>query len=335
MRYPAQEAISHEYFGDIRKEASSSTGNLTALLRLSSSSGDLDQEAAAAGAAVCLPAGGAAAGGLEHQVSQALEAELELQQHQDEEMEDWEGAHSTCMTWWLLCWLTCVAQNMRCGTCQHMQASRDLGISCALVRAGAHYGMYNLLRLSHSIMLCSAAFRMDSNNAQQQLPHVLQSKQQQQCSSVLKRPREQSLSRPSLDIADPFTVAAAAAGDAMDEDGQHTAAAALPPLPPPKLAGGSSNGARQQHAPLADSALVEPQSSFRVTPSGQHYYELDDPAAALAALEHDMAALMTDLAAEVRALCVQHVVELPTCSSGESLQWNCHTLLRSTLPGHH
>jgi hypothetical protein len=36
---------------------------------------------------------------------------------------------------------------------------------------------------------------------------------------------------------------------------------------------------------------------------GQHYYELDDPAAALAALEHDMAALMTEVVAEVRQGC--------------------------------
>ncbi|WIA12477.1 hypothetical protein OEZ85_012512 [Tetradesmus obliquus] len=37
------------------------------------------------------------------------------------------------------------------------------------------------------------------------------------------------------------------------------------------------------------------EGSFAVTRSGQHYYELDDPAAALAALEHDMAALMMSL----------------------------------------
>lgn len=91
-----QEAIAHEYFEDIRKEASSSTGNLAALLRLSSS-GDLaalDQEAVAAAAAVAGVSVGCAAagdGGLEHQVSQVLEAELERQQHEDEDMEDWEG----------------------------------------------------------------------------------------------------------------------------------------------------------------------------------------------------------------------------------------------------
>jgi hypothetical protein len=39
-------------------------------------------------------------------------------------------------------------------------------------------------------------------------------------------------------------------------------------------------------------AVLAIQGSFAVTSSGQHYYELDDPAAALAALEHDMAALM-------------------------------------------
>jgi hypothetical protein len=98
MCCPAQEAIAHEYFEDIRKEASSSTGNLAALLRLSSS-GDLAalEEAVAAGAAVGLSVGGAAAGVVEHQVSQALEAEWERQQHEDEEMEDWEGKHGKCM----------------------------------------------------------------------------------------------------------------------------------------------------------------------------------------------------------------------------------------------
>jgi hypothetical protein len=171
--------------------------------------------------------------------------------------------------------------------------------------------LYNLLMLSPLTVLRCAAFRMDSDSAPQQLPHVFQSKQQQ-CSSVLKRPREQSLSRPSLDVAEPFTLAAAADGDVMDEDAQqHPLAAALPPLPPPKVAaaaaGGSSSDTRQQHAAHAEGALVDPQPSFRVTPSGQHYYELDDPAAALAALEHDMAALMTDVAAEVCALCVQGV----------------------------
>jgi hypothetical protein len=197
-------------------------------------------------------------------------------------------------------------------------------------RTGVHFS--TLLRLSLMTVLCCAAFRMDSDSAQQQLPLVLQSKQQQQqqCSSVLKRPREQSLSRPSLDVADPFTLAAAAAGDAMDEDArqQQPPAAALPPLPPPKPAGGSSNGTHQQHATQAEGALVDPQSSFRVTPSGQHYYELDDPAAALAALEHDMAALMTDVAAEVCALCLPGAGAVPACPSRAGLQCSCGRLLR-------
>lgn len=93
-----QEAIAHEYFEDIHKEATSSTGNLAALLRLSSS-GDLaalDQEGAAAMGAVAAAGGGGAAGGsLQHQVSQALEAELERQQHGDEDMDDWEGVCGT------------------------------------------------------------------------------------------------------------------------------------------------------------------------------------------------------------------------------------------------
>lgn len=92
-----QEAIAHEYFEDIRKEATSSTGNLAALLRLSSS-GDLaalDQAGAAAVVAVAAAGGGAAGGSLQHQVSQALEAELERQQHGDEDMDDWEGVCGT------------------------------------------------------------------------------------------------------------------------------------------------------------------------------------------------------------------------------------------------
>lgn len=156
---------------------------------------------------------------------------------------------------------------------------------------------------------------MDSETTQQaQLqPYALQSKQQQQASSVLKRPREQSLSGAASAEMDPFTAAAAAAGDAMDEDslqqqhGLSASAAGLPPLPPHKAAGGSGGGGgaarqapqQQQQADAAAVVLPEPQSSFRVTPSGQHYYELDDPAAALAALEHDMAALMTEVVAEV------------------------------------
>ena len=70
---------------------------------------------------------------------------------------------------------------------------------------------------------------------QQQLPTALLSKQQQvqhaHQSSVLKRPREQSLSGPlqgadSAGLGDPFLAAAAAAaataeaGDAMEEDAQ-------------------------------------------------------------------------------------------------------------------
>lgn len=47
--------------------------------------------AVAAVAAVAHAAGGIAGGGLQHQVSQALEAELERQQHGDEDMDDWEG----------------------------------------------------------------------------------------------------------------------------------------------------------------------------------------------------------------------------------------------------
>lgn len=80
---------------------------------------------------------------------------------------------------------------------------------------------------------------------------------------------------------------------------QHQPAAALPPLPPKAGPSSSSGGSRrQQQQQHGDTALVDPQSSFRVTPSGQHYYELDDPAAALAALEHDMAALMTEIDAQ-------------------------------------
>jgi hypothetical protein len=45
-------------------------------------------------------------------------------------------------------------------------------------------------------------------------------------------------------------------------------------------------------AAAAGDAVLAVEGSFAVTSSGQHYYELDDPAAALAALEHDMAALM-------------------------------------------
>jgi hypothetical protein len=66
---------------------------------------------------------------------------------------------------------------------------------------------------------------------QQQLPTALLSKQQQvqhaQQSSVLKRPREQSLSGPlqgadSAGLGDPFLAAASAAeaADAMEEDAQ-------------------------------------------------------------------------------------------------------------------
>lgn len=160
------------------------------------------------------------------------------------------------------------------------------------------------------VSLACAAFRMDSDSAQQQqpqLPHALQSKQQQQqSSSVLKRPREQSLSGPSAEM-DPFAASAAAAGDAMDEDMQHApaaSAAALPPLPPHKSAGGSSGGARQQPQQQQAEVQVDAQPSFRMTPSGQHYYELDDPAAALAALEHDMAALMTEVEAQVSFGCL-------------------------------
>jgi hypothetical protein len=90
-------------------------------------------------------------------------------------------------------------------------------------------------------------------------------------------------------------------------------AAGLPPLPPKhsSAVAGSSSPASRTHLPLQQ--LLAPLSGG-VGPAGgsallgsaaaaaaaedtsggtHHYYELDDPAAALAALEHDMAALMT------------------------------------------
>jgi hypothetical protein len=72
--FDVQEAIAHEYFEDIRTVASSSTGNLAALLRLHSS-GDLqtmEVEAVAAAAGVTVGGGGCvgSGAGLQHQVSQ-------------------------------------------------------------------------------------------------------------------------------------------------------------------------------------------------------------------------------------------------------------------------
>ncbi|KAF6262194.1 hypothetical protein COO60DRAFT_1699466 [Scenedesmus sp. NREL 46B-D3] len=75
----------------------------------------------------------------------------------------------------------------------------------------------------------------------------------------------------------------------------------LPPLPPSlhataatSCAACAAGGSPARPAGAGDAVLAV-QGSFAVTRSGQHYYELDDPAAALAALEHDMAALMMSL----------------------------------------
>ena len=67
------------------------------------------------------------------------------------------------------------------------------------------------------------------------------------------------------------------------------AAALLPPLPP------APRGTVQQQQQQQQSSLQagpEKLSSLPSSPAGAHYYELNDPAAALAALEDEMAALM-------------------------------------------
>jgi hypothetical protein len=81
-----QEAIAHEYFEDIRKEASSSSGNLGALL--ARSSGDLAMQDISGAASAAAAADG---GGSSDDIAEALDAEIERQQHEDEQMEDWEG----------------------------------------------------------------------------------------------------------------------------------------------------------------------------------------------------------------------------------------------------
>jgi hypothetical protein len=102
--------------------------------------------------------------------------------------------------------------------------------------------------------------------------------------------------------------AAAAGDDDMDVDAKqpHVTAAlssspsasrTLPPLPPSLQAAAKACAAcaAGSNPARGGDGVLAVQGSFAVTRSGQHYYELDDPAAALAALEHDMAALMMSL----------------------------------------
>jgi hypothetical protein len=112
-------------------------------------------------------------------------------------------------------------------------------------------------------------------------------------------------------------VAAAGEDDDMEVDAkvQPVAAACsspsasrtLPPLPPSiqaavKACAACAAGSSPARPAAAGDAVLAVQGSFGITRSGQHYYELDDPAAALAALEHDMAALMMSLD-KVRGSC--------------------------------